>query len=208
MGAHFPSRYLQGFSGPHLKPRREVRPLHFPKRNKVRGNGNAEMSEKQDVVEARKRYRENNPFSMAQEMAKKCHDVLDQQVSPYQFECMIRDYFVRNGASAEVLSRNYSDKKGDCDVEADFPSLRLAISVQVKKHVGETDDWAVRQIVDYDKSRCKNEDWTYANWVVTLASDFTAEAKALARERGVVLINGEQCCRMLLSKALRSSIDK
>lgn len=37
MGAHFPSRYLQGFSGPHLKPRREMRPLHFPKRNKVGG---------------------------------------------------------------------------------------------------------------------------------------------------------------------------
>ena len=37
MGAHFLSRYLQGFSGPHLKPRREMRPLHFPKRNKARG---------------------------------------------------------------------------------------------------------------------------------------------------------------------------
>lgn len=158
----------------------------------------------EDVDEALKRYQENNPFSMAYEMTKKCHDVLDQQVTPYQFECMIRDYFVRNGASADVLSRNYRDKNGDCDVEAVFPTLRLTISVQVKKHIGETDDWAVRQVVDYDKSRCREDGWTYANWVVTLASDFTAEAKALAKEYGVVLVNGEQCCRMLLSKGFEA----
>ena len=158
----------------------------------------------EDVEEALKRYRENSPFSLVQEMSKKCHDVLDQQVSPYQFECMIRDYFVKNGASAEVLSKNYSDKEGDCDVEAVFPALRLTIFVQAKKHIGETGDWAVRQIVDYNKSRCKRENWTYANWVVTLASDFTAEAKALAKEHGIVLINGEQCCRMLLSKGFEA----
>ena len=48
MGAHFLSRFLQGFSGPHLKPRREVRPLHFPKRNKAGGVTKERKNEEMD----------------------------------------------------------------------------------------------------------------------------------------------------------------
>lgn len=157
-----------------------------------------------DVEEALARYKENNPFSLIQEVAKKCHKVCDEQVSPYLFECMVRDYFINNGGSADVLPKNYADKKGDCDVEADFPALRLTISVQVKKHFDETDASAVHQIIDYSDSRRKDakDNWSYVNWVVTLASDFSNEAKALAKEHGVVLINGDQFCRMLVSKGL------
>lgn len=52
MGAHFLSRFLQGFSGPHLKPRREVRPLHFPTRNKVRGKTRRTKQMKQLMIVA------------------------------------------------------------------------------------------------------------------------------------------------------------
>lgn len=157
-----------------------------------------------DVEEALTRSRENKPFFLTGEMAKKCHEVLTKQVSPYQLECMVRDYFIQNGGSADVLAKNYTDKKGDCDVVADFPSLRLTIFVQVKRHYGVTDDWSVRQIIDYSKSRSETteDNWSYVNWVVTLATDFSAEAKALAKAHGVVLINGEQFSRMLVSKGL------
>ncbi len=126
--------------------------------------------------------------------------------SPDHFEVLLKEYFARLGGSAEILSKNYSAKVGDCDIEAVFPALRLTISVQAKKHWGETNDWAVRQIADNAKSRHEGgeteDNWTYVLWVVSLADDFTDKAKKMAQESGVILINRTDFCKMLVAGGL------
>ena len=158
------------------------------------------------VEEALGRKRQNTPFDIAGEVCKTLRKELEEHCSPEAFEGKVAEYFQALGAQATILSKNYSDKQGDCDVEAVFPTLKLTVSVQCKKHAGTTDDWAVRQINDYADNRNKEDDddnWTHISWVVTLADGFTDEALRLAKEKRVTLISGEEFCRLLLSVGVR-----
>ncbi|MGN0867176.1 MAG: restriction endonuclease [Oligosphaeraceae bacterium] len=111
--------------------------------------------------------------------------------------------FQNIGENAEILAKNYSGKVGDCDVSAVFPALRLTISVQVKKHWGQTGDGAVQQILDYANSRENSEaNWTYVNWVVSFADDFSEEAKTRALEQGIILLKGVDFCQMLVANGI------
>ena len=167
-----------------------------------------------DVKCAIDRCKARRPYSLSSDLAKKCHDLLAMQGSPDQFEQLLCNYFTRLGGEAEVFAKNYAGKVGDCDVSAVFPALRLTISAQVKKHEGETGDWAVQQIADYEANRKakveddeKPSDWTYVNWVVSLGSDFSEKARDLANAHGIVLINGDQFCQMLVSVGIGFAVE-
>ena len=160
-----------------------------------------------DIETAIRCFRDKKPFSLFDDLSESCHSILDRIGSPDHFERLILDYFTRLGAKAEILPKNTSDKVGDCDVSAVFPALRLTISVQAKKHWGVTGDWAVAQIAEYARDRRERENdddpnWTYANWVVSFAGDFTTTAREMARKEGVVLIDGNEFCRMLVANGL------
>lgn len=159
---------------------------------------------KDDVDEALRRYKAKEPFSLSKEVASKCHEILNKIGRSEQLEWVLLDYFRRLGADAEILPKKSADKVGDCDVLAEFPALRMTVSVQAKKHTGITGDWAVRQISEYSKSikETRVENWSYVNWVVSLADEFSEAAKNMAKENGVVLINGMEFCRMLVSKGI------
>lgn len=159
----------------------------------------------EDVDAALRRFREAKPFSFTSELAEKCHELLDTNGSPDHFERLLLDYFSRLGGRAEILAKNYNDKVGDCDVSAVFPSLRLTISVQAKKHRDRTGHEAVRQIAEYGKANKDATDdpnWTYINWVVSLANDFTDAARELAKKEGVILINGKDFCEMIVANGI------
>ena len=158
------------------------------------------------VNNAIKRFEEDRPFSLPTELADKCRELLDENGSPDHFEQLLLSYFTKQGAKAKILPKNGSDKVGDCDVEAVFPLLHLTVSVQAKKHWGQTDSWAVQQIADYAENRKKSDNadanWTYVNWVVSFAEEFTKSAALKAQENGVVLINGRDFCKMLIATGL------
>lgn len=158
----------------------------------------------EDVDLALMRFQNKNPFTLFGELAEKCHEALQKSGAPDHFESLVLDYLTRQGAEAQILSKNYSDKgEGDCDVSAVFRPLRLTISVQCKKHVGETNEFAVQQIVDYaNRFKDSDDNWTYVNWVVSFADDFTKKAKDLAAENGVILINGQEFCKMLIANGI------
>lgn len=169
----------------------------------------ADICDLADSVEnAIKRVEENKPFSLPIELADKCYEMLGAKGygSPDHFEQLLLAYFTKQGAKAKVLPKNNSDKVGDCDVEAVFPLLHLTISVQAKKHWGQTGDWAVQQIADYAENRKKSDNtdanWSYVNWVVSFAEEFTETAVQKAQMNGVVLINGKDFCKMLISAGL------
>ena len=159
---------------------------------------------KDGINEALRRHKENKPFSLPNEMALKCREILANNGLPEFFEKVLFRYFERLGANAEILPKNISGKVGDCDVSAVFPALRTTVSVQAKRHTGTTSDWAVRQITEYAQSKeeSREENWSYVNWVVSLADDFSEDAKRVAKEHNVVLINGQEFCRMLVSMGI------
>ncbi len=158
-----------------------------------------------DIESALGRFREEKPFSLPCELAGKCHELLDANGSPDHFEKLLLDYFTRLGANAKILPKNGLKKIGDCDVSAVFPALKLTISVQAKKHWGKTDENAVAQISDYAKGNgdvTDDPNWTYVNWVVSFADDFTDAAKARAKTDGVILINGKDFCEMIVANGI------
>ena len=160
----------------------------------------------ESVNTAIKRFNDKKPFSLPSELADKCRELLDANGSPDHFEQLLLSYFAKQGAKAKILPKNGSEKIGDCDVEAVFPLLHLTISVQAKKHWGQTGDWAVQQITDYAENRKKSDNadtnWSYINWVVSFAEEFTESAVLKAQENGIVLINGRDFCKMLIAAGL------
>ena len=161
---------------------------------------------KVDVDSAVKNFNDGKPFSLPAELAKQCRGILAGAGGDRHFERLVLDYFKRLGAEANIHPKNSPSKEGDCDVSAVFRALKLTISVQAKNHSGLTDDWAVRQIIEYANSLNKNDEqepnWTYVNWVVSLADGFTDEAEKLAHDNGVILLNGDDFCRMLVSNGI------
>ena len=152
-----------------------------------------------DVELAVAKCKGNKPYCFEDDLAQKCHELIDQFGTPDEFELLVKRYFNRQGGQAEVLPKNYSDKMGDCDVSVVFPALRLRIYVQCKKHWGQTNEWAIQQISEFANAEESDDGWLYAKWVVSFADEFTDAAKAMAKKDGVILISGKEFCKMLVS---------
>ena len=144
------------------------------------------------------------PFDFIGDVAEVMLGKLKEQGSPEGFESYVASAFEAMGAEVEILPRNYSGKKGDCDVEAVFPFIKLVISVQCKKHDGITDDFAVEQINSYQawERRGNQEGWNYWKWVVTTAEEFSEKAVKIASFKNIRLVTGIEFCRMLLNTGL------
>lgn len=130
-------------------------------------------------------------------------EVIRSYVTPDNLERILCWYMQKKGASsAWIPGKNETGKENgaDADVIAEFEDLRVIFCIQVKKHEGVTDDWAVRQIVEYaaQKQRGAIENgYTYIPWAVTTA-EFGEEAVEKARGAGVRLIGGTELIQMLI----------
>ena len=163
----------------------------------------------ESVDEAVNRYQENRPinirFLIQRECAQRVLDVIRHNMSDQRFEELIRLWFERQGAVADVQPKN-SGFSGDVDVIARFESLRVSIYVQAKRHHGgtETDGWAVEQIEQYRQDRDENgeDGYTRIYWVISTADGFTTDCVNSAREHGVRLVDGIQFTEMLLDAGI------
>ena len=101
---------------------------------------------------------------------------------------------------------HYDGKQGDVDVVATFEKLKTIVYVQVKRHKGETSDWAVQQIVDFSNSKeiGLDNNYSYQFWVISSSECFSENCRKLATENHVRLINGEEFVRMLLDVGIES----
>lgn len=130
--------------------------------------------------------------------------VVEKRLDPDSLEELLRRYMQKQGASrAWRPAKNEAGKTegADADVIAEFDDLGVIFYIQVKKHQGETGDWAVRQIAEYRAQKGRKEDYTYIPWVVSTA-DFSREAVQAAKAKGVRLIGGQELARMLLNVGL------
>jgi hypothetical protein len=143
---------------------------------------------------------------------------IDEDITPDKLERLIKWYMERQGFIAVIAAKNETGKPegSDVDVIAMSEALHQTIYIQAKKHTGETDEYAVEQVVKYckyhkeqkDSLECDNDDnkygHVYAQWVITTAKDFSLNAKSLAENENVRLINGIEFARMLIDSGINN----
>ena len=147
------------------------------------------------------------------------HNKIKDELSEKMLECirglndrntekLVKWYLLKIGAtSAKVLEKNSLEKEDyeDADVIAEFEAIGVAIIVQVKAHNGEESNWAVKQIKRYMDIRIStNEDLVYIPWVISTADSFSQEAKDMALEHGIKLIDGLTFAGMLIDSGIES----
>lgn len=126
---------------------------------------------------------------------------IEERPDPDGLEELLCRYMKKQGASrAWRPAKNEGGKEegADADVVAEFEDLGIVFYIQVKKHRGETGDWAVRQVARYREQKGRNEDYAYISWAVSTA-DFSRDAVLAAKDEGVRLIGGQELARMLLN---------
>jgi len=181
-------------------------------RMKIRGT-NCDISDLQESVDrAIARRPINLHTTLLEQNTQATLDAICHLLSDTKFEQLIKWYFEKVGAKAEIPPKNESGKEGDADADvvATFEPLRTIIYVQAKHHTGETDDWAVNQIRDYrDKKNARSKeadtmDDGYARlaWVVSSADKFSPECISLAKQNKVLLLNGKDFVRLLLNAGI------
>ena len=122
--------------------------------------------------------------------------------SDVKFEQLIRAYFKALGADVFTPAKNEYAKENssDADIIATFESTKTTYYIQAKFHDenSETDDWGVKQVKEYVKFKGRmDDDYSRIAWVISFARDFTQEAKNLAIENDIRLINRYEFIRML-----------
>lgn len=103
-----------------------------------------------------------------------------------------------------VAARNqYDSAGGDVDLRcmrersdaSPFETGQTLLFVQVKKHVGTTDEWAVNQLL-----KMIAQEPLADGCVMSLGDSFTEAAQNLAEKNGILLMNGDTVCRLLLEE--------
>ena len=119
-----------------------------------------------------------------------------------KFEALVEWYMKSLGARVDTPWRGESPSEaGDADKVAYFDKLGFAVMIQIKKHSGITDDWAVTQIKAYSVNHNFGE-YTTALWVITSGDGFSDDARKLAEDADVRLIDGPAFARMILDAGL------
>ena len=168
---------------------------------------NADISDLKDSIEnARNAYKEHKPINLkekiVEEIAPKILALFENMTSAERFENLVEWYLKSLGAKTEIPSKNAPDKgEGDADVIGYFENIKTAIMVQVKKHEGVTDEWAIQQIKAY-KTNHTYDDYHTQMWVISTCEHYNQKAMNEADEAGVRLITGIEFASMILDAGL------
>ena len=134
-----------------------------------------------------------------------------QELNPDKMEKLVKWYFLRVGASQVAIPpKNASDKVGDADIIATFEGIKTIIYVQAKFHRGETHDWAVEQIDAYVKDKEAldlDNGYSHVSWVISTCDTYSDASVEKAKERKILLFDGQTFTKMLLEAGL-TGIDK
>ena len=105
-------------------------------------------------------------------------------------------------AGYEIVGGNlYDGQGGDVDLICRRPRRDMSVFeggdvtlyVQVKRHEGQTSEEAVQQVINMIQANPQAD-----GCVMSLADDYTLEAKILAEGNGIVLLNQDEICSLIL----------
>ena len=150
---------------------------------------------------------QDTPIILKEEIIASAEPVIYERIQKVadsdKFESLVQWYLESIGAVIiKTPAKNSSPtEEGDADKVAYFGKLNLVVMVQIKKHFGKTGDWAVQQITSYAKNSAPEQEESgqiCALWVISAGDDYTTEAKLMAKEHNVRLINGHEFARLIL----------
>ncbi len=121
--------------------------------------------------------------------------ICEYLLSSYGYRIENRHLF--DGAGGDVDFRCVRERS---DVSP-FETGQTILFTQVKKHEGTTDDWAVRQLLSMLEKEPAAD-----GCVMSLADDFTDEAQLLAKQNGILLMNGRAICDLLLQALAKQTM--
>jgi hypothetical protein len=142
--------------------------------------------------------------------------VINQKLTPDQFELLIKWYMKKMGASKVYRPAKNEKNKiegSDADVVAEFDALGVIFYIQAKQHKKTTNPKAVNQILLYFKQHsCSDDSTAYIPWVISTADNFDQECLKLAREANAQniplrLIDKKEFAKMLLEAGISSIND-
>lgn len=187
-------------------PRNDYADQDLHSRMKIRQT-NADISDLEKSIESAKaNFINKKPINLkeqiVEEAAPKLLALIDKFTNADKFEDLVRWYLESLGAKVAKPSKNEScTEDGDADAVGYFDNIKTAIMVQVKKHGGTTDNWAVQQVKAF-KANHNYGDYHTQMWVISSCEEFSERAKAEAEEAGVRLIGGLEFAKMILDAGL------
>ena len=187
-------------------PREGYADQEFYSRMKIRQT-NADITDLKDSIEyAIKAYSEKKPINLKEqiieETAPKLLALIEKLTNDIKFENLVEWYLKSLGAKVYTPSKNESQTEdGDANKVGYFDNIKTAIMVQVKKHEGTTNDWAVQQIKAF-KANHNYGDYHTQMWVISSCQQFSEAAMIEAEAAGVRLINGMEFAKMILDAGL------
>ena len=116
------------------------------------------------------------------------------------FESLCERLLQKNGYKIERRNQ-YDGQGGDIDLRCKrsrsnssiFEGGEVTLCVQIKKHWEKTNEDAVKQVL----KMLDNEPHA-DGCVMSMADGFTNDAKTLAENNGIVLLNNDDICRLLM----------
>lgn len=187
-------------------PRSEYADQDLYSRMKIRQT-NAQMNDLLGSVrKAVEDFRGKKPINLRASILENAAGTVLEKIRTLQndskFEDLVQWYLETIGGKVFTPSKNESPTEaGDADRVALFDKLGIAVMVQVKKHSGQTDSWAIEQINAYKKNHITDE-YTSVLWVISTCDSFSQEALQAAQETGVRLINGLDFASMILDAGI------
>lgn len=171
---------------------------------------NANVSDlKKSILDAIESAKNKKPISVysvfMQPLSEKLMLCIQNEVTPDKLEHLIKWYFEKIGASEVYIppkrSKN-SEGYADADIIANFNNLRLTIYVQAKSHREYSDDWAIKQITEYQsQNEISDQGFAGIAWALTTCK-FSESALEAASNSKVILIDGIAFSKMLLDAGL------
>ena len=163
---------------------------------------------KESVETSIARYKENQPIELRTSILKNTREtvlkLIRELYNDTSFEELVGKYLEAIGAD-NVWKPNPTEtptEQGDADRIGQFYKLKVDIMVQAKKHTNQTNSWAIEQIKAYKQNH--PSDGTTILWVISTCDDYCEDAKKLAAEENVRLINGLEFVDMLLDAGLEN----
>lgn len=131
---------------------------------------------------------------------------LIEKLSPNKFETLILKIMEKLGASkCDIPNRNDKTKAkeghGDVDIVAVFEKIKHIIYIQAKFHVGHSNDWAIKQLDDYNGEKDIDSDYSTSYWAITTAEfndDAIEIAKKISEEKTIRLIGKYDLAELIL----------
>jgi len=185
-------------------PRYEYADQNLTSRMKIRQTNACISDLENSINNAIYAFNTKQPINLKNAILEECtpivHQKIQELIQDSKFEELVSWYVKKLGASkVEIPSKNESPtENGDADVVAFWDSLHLAIMIQVKKHSGETDSWAVEQIKNFNTNHNYGDDMATQLWVISSCDKFGIDAVQIAQGSQVRLINGTEFSKMLL----------